>query len=1563
MSKDRLDWRKILSIVLVLVLVIQIAPAQALAEVIGAGEAEEPALSSNTVIATEPAEPATIVGEAEELREETVKHFRLSDGTYIAAQYTEPVHYRTSDGEWADIDNTLTLQIAEDAEMYTAQMGSVTKRFAKNLSDDRLFEISYGGYSVGMSVMRPRGELTPSTGNAELSEPVESMEQVSIAASVANPTAEASFIGLEPEEMTSPAKLSSGVTYSSVYNDTDIVYENSGYNIKESIVVKKPQTSYAYAFRIDAKNLSAEMNDAGDVEFKNAEGETVFVIPAPYMVDGNGEQSNAAHYELMEKGGDLLLGLIADEEWMNAPERAYPVSIDPSIYLHYKSSDLHVVCIRKNSPNSTDADLEGNVYCGRVGTGVHQMAIQVETLPAVPKNCVIVNAQMMVAYAGLFESGSTSVSGRQIRIGAYKLNNTSGNILNLTWNGVYGTGGLGRSSTVLDYQKLTDANRGQYVSWDVTPAAHEWYKSGSGKGAVIFAAENEDSQNLYASFVGHRWYDNSPYFIVNYRNTVGLEDYYTYQTASAARAGTLHIGDYTNQVTLVNTDVSYSSEAVPTEISHVYNSAYAGVIFDKDSAGINTQNYKTMLVGLGWKLSIQQTVKKVTIGDTEYLIYNDADGTEHYFPKTATNTYEDEDGLGLKIVRNGDQYIMTDKDVYNTWTFTNYGYLIEIKDSNGNKTNINYSGNRISTVTVQSDGGILVTVATLTYDASNYLSKITDYRGNVTSYYYTQGGKLEHIEYADGTKVNYYYTPEDGYMTKTWDSESGYGLSMTYRGNGHSGYTINQVREYTARSFNGGSAAGDTLGGAFHAYKPTPQLTSYRFYGQDHESNMGSTGDDVVANYVFDYSGRTICSYETDSTKSEVIGSSAASYTANSGTSGKNNRLTGAGAMGIANPTISVGGGFENGALAKSTGNALIKEISATNDNRVHTGKKSLWITLDSANPTGSGYIRAYLEAEKQYTASCYVLNYTVSDWKQESSYGQIKVLNSSGTAVSTSEKYTTQTSRSIERGWARVSHSFTVQQSGYYYIGLEAGGFTGMYYVDDMQVENGELAGPTNLIQGGKPKDSSSWASNGSSYDGSTASPFGAGVIKISGMPSGNWSASQNVYIHDDDPGTYILSGWGKATAIGSTGTEYTGEVPYFGMLAAVYYTDSSGEEWHLVPFSKDYTDWQYASGVVVPKRDAPVSMIKVYLIYKNNANTAYFDNISLVREPCSSYSYDDKGNPVSAKEGGAKTSCEYESGTSLLKKYTASTGVETSFMYESGTHNVLRKTTAGVMDNNTYDEAGLLIKTNTYSSDWSIAQRVTNTYNGYGYKTSTTDGNWITTTYGYWNHYLTSVKIGDGAEQKYSYNNYNGRLESTSVTGGGAQYNNYANGQLSRLARNDGVKWQSYMFGYDSFGNMKSVSVSNATNTGAASKSMLLASYDYGTAVNNGLLQKMTYANEDTVSYEYDIFDRTTKETYNNGVAYNYYYDSTGALSKQSSSSGEEYRYEYDSLGRLIRSSEYNNNEFVQRTEQIYDDSDRLTQQSWYNGSGATSQTYKYSETNGLLTELGDILPGQYL
>lgn len=358
MSNRRFEWKKLLCILLVCIFMTQLVPASVLAEVVN--DVQELRKTADTVIATEVEEPATIVGEVETERDESVKHYRLSDGSFVATQYAEPVHYKAADGQWRDIDNTLTL----DGEMYTAQAGEVIRQFPKDLSSGELFEIAYGDYSLSMSVVSPDDGAIPSTGGSSISQPLE--PTLESEASVANPE-NVNVKGLEPDSIPLPARLSSEISYKDAYKDTDIVYKNHGYNIKESIVVNSPQSSYTYAFQMTAKGLSAELTDEGSVELKNEEGTEIFTIPAPYMTDADGASSTEARYVLAETDDGYILGLIASPEWINASGRAFPVVIDPSVYLHYKISDMKTTYLRQNMPDSKSPSY-AEILCGRNNT-------------------------------------------------------------------------------------------------------------------------------------------------------------------------------------------------------------------------------------------------------------------------------------------------------------------------------------------------------------------------------------------------------------------------------------------------------------------------------------------------------------------------------------------------------------------------------------------------------------------------------------------------------------------------------------------------------------------------------------------------------------------------------------------------------------------------------------------------------------------------------------------------------------------------------------------------------------------------------------------------------------------------------------------------------------------------------------------------------------------------------------------------------------------------------------------------------------------------------------------
>ena len=114
--------RQVLSFVLSIVFVLELVPASALA--VGSNSDLTEETEATDVLGTE--ETACVIGEMDELREEAVKHFRMSDGSFLAVQYDGPVHYQDTDGEWQNIDNTLQ----RSGDRYVAQNGAVSKSFA-----------------------------------------------------------------------------------------------------------------------------------------------------------------------------------------------------------------------------------------------------------------------------------------------------------------------------------------------------------------------------------------------------------------------------------------------------------------------------------------------------------------------------------------------------------------------------------------------------------------------------------------------------------------------------------------------------------------------------------------------------------------------------------------------------------------------------------------------------------------------------------------------------------------------------------------------------------------------------------------------------------------------------------------------------------------------------------------------------------------------------------------------------------------------------------------------------------------------------------------------------------------------------------------------------------------------------------------------------------------------------------------------------------------------------------------------------------------------------------------
>ena len=711
--------------------------------------------------------------------------------------------------------------------------------------------------------------------------------------------------------------------------------------------------------------------------------------------------------------------------------------------------------------------------------------------------------------------------------------------------------------------------------------------------------------------------------------------------------------------------------------------------------------------------------------------------------------------------------------------------------------------------------------------------------------------------------------------------------------------------------------------------------------------------------------------------------------------------------------------GGENGGYWTTTSNSFSGIVQNNSWSRTGNGALRCFSTSNSSY----NYVRQDVNLKAgQYIFSGYINTSSLSSFATADSGTYLAVYKSgTGALVGKSEMITYKTLQStsgidnIDNSWEKVCVAFNVPSNSHYILAFEQNGVSGSSYCDDMQLERYEnIAGSSNaaastnhLTFGGFDDETETgtlfnWSGSEFYLDPTHNQLLGTYCAGINGATNTQRRLKQTVNINKSSNGlTFILSGWGKANSVGSAEKEPTGTAPYFGLIAEINYNNSNTPELHYVNFNADYTDWQFASGIVVPKQsDATITTIDIYCAYDYNANEAFFDNISFLREPLETYYYnDDNGNLSSGANGNAKINCTYYNNSNRLHTYTTPSQVTHTFTYDSS--NKLLKTEQFENITNTYtystngketQEKTTATGTNKYLQQNRLYYNCfTNAHNSH-FCTSLIDANGIATNYQYFEDYsnnnsptrqLDFIRKPNGTEQHYTYYPGSDRTYQTYVSGlSSIKYyygedNNTGNGSnemLSSIRRKSFYTTeagtaefhQKYSIGYnDLFGNVASISVSGS-NTGtdnsySTEKKLIQKSYE--SSINNGRLATMTYPNGDAVSFGYDMFDRIISETYTttNGsnMTIHNEYSSEGDLVKKYSQdqqgvAAEAYVYNYDSLGRLIHSREYNNGVFALQTSNYYDTSNRPKQQSWTDGTSAFSQSLSYNGNNDMLDSI---------
>ncbi len=1382
----------------------------------------------------------TIIGEISEKRESNIKHFRMSDGSIKAAVYSYDVHYTDEYGQLVDIDNSLSEENDGSDDVYSNKSNIFSVKFMKKSNPNKLYTINKGDYKIKVSV--------------------EGVSKVQgVAEALDNETLPQNQLALE--------NIGSKMTYSNILENTDFEYTLVSTRLKENIILKEKVdfNNLIYTYHFTGGITAVAEDDKNIVIYEKDSENLIFNISAPTMWDSAGNYYDDLSLEIIEsKNSKIKVRL----NWSISNNAVYPVTVDPVLKFQYERNNIQDTHIISAYP-TTNYDKNNHIRVRNNGYALLKFPT-----PTLKSGDKIINAYFALFPYGYFDNSLNIYTNQNsynpaLYITAHKIlknwNETTATYQNSNPdNGFY-------EDTVQSY-RVVDGDSSFYT-WDITRLANDWTEGRATNYGVLlkYYAPPADGSMFDSFFCSTNALETSipaaywPQMIYQYINTTGVENYFSYHTQEIGYAGTAYVNDLTGNLTLINSILQTGGALSPINISLVYNT--------------NDVNKTEKPYGDGWWLNYAQKIEWVSInGATQtYAKYRDGDGTEHYFTCDTTGIWQDEifKDRTIYYYENTGDYKLSDNsgtDLYFKRNGTlNEWYLYKVVDSYGNYIQMTLNSSNLNRVDkITASGGNTVD---LLYDSYGLLSQINYYDSGTTKsisieHNYTTNS-LTKVTFCDGSFVKYDYYDNSSYLLKATDID---GYNRQY------GYTWNNAKRVV-----------------IIAEVSSDSIIAPKIFVEYHPSATIFTDNSSGRKYLYTFAANGTLKSTVDVTNQDSNGYGKYYEYNNNNTTlskGKNN-LTFESKYQKTSINLLQNHSFESSnnlpgfqvwyASQSSQSGGLSTEKS-------HLGSYSykMYCPPELPNSRLIAYYRVALQANTQYTFSAYVNTAgMVSHGK-----GVSLLVCTSGETVKS--EYITESKNS----WERISVTFIAPATETVSVCLSMVSATGTVYWDNVQFEVGELS-EYNLIENagfenwtnGSPTSWGVWGGPG--YVETTNVSAGTRSLKfIGGITKSNeyqqWFGMPNGKKGD----TFVMSAFAKATSVPA-------ELNRFALIATMYYGNTIVTQKRFI-FDSNITDWQKVSGVI--KATGNYNGVTFAILYYNNCNTAYFDNVQVVKDNFgTSYTYDDNGNLTSTVDlQGKKDQTFTYNGNNKLIQQTTVAGGKIDYTYNtSNKHQLDSVKSGGVTSSFTYDSKGNALTSTVTGSDTASTQKITSsaTYTSNGEYTDTmTDSRGHVTDYDYNEDrgLLKKVTSPDGSVTNYTYNasemltnvSVSSDAQNTKSSSVGYTYN--ANKLLQSITSPGGTV---YNFTYDGFSRTDTIKVGNR----------LLSDYTYDNS--KGLLSAMTYGNGTTVSYGYDILQRKNTTTINNVLRYKYLYDGSSRINEIIDAlTGKRIKYEYDILDRFV-------------------------------------------------------------
>lgn len=1414
-------------------------------------------------------------------REECVKHFLLEDGSHMAAVYDIPVHHMV-DGVWTDFDNSFVPhENFKAVKAYVNKNSHLRVQLKEQLSGEFTNALEYMGYSIHWKY------------------------QGTALSTLELPDKATKDLKASPEILT---KLKGQATYRNIFPKVNAVYISSPIGLNENLVLTHPQAPTSFIAQYTLEGLHVLQANPQQLSLRNGSDEEIFTINVPQARDAAGAVTVSTAIELLDKQDEGFTAQITvNQAWVSAPERVFPITIDPGFITNQKYAGIDTAWIASGKPATALGRITEEMALGLEmdGYGKARILAKMRTLPALTPGDVIVDASLNLVQCDCLHP---------MVFYAYQLT-ADWSAATVTWNSK-----IPNASTRLDVETAGGFYEDLVVrTWNITKLARDWYQGKEKNYGILLTSPSENGSKidraLFCSSVSSAA-SARPVFSINYRHTFGLESYWSYHSQSFSSGVSAHINDSTGNLVVTAPLADSFGCRLPGELSLTYNSNASDTLFRK---GVTSHTS-----GLGWIASTNcriDTVDKLPFMSAEVAkalkaqgyvyAFTDSDGTIHYLKKASATEHQDEDGMDLTMSLAADTgyYQLRSKDGAMMEFFTT-GKLRRQTDNMGNTMWWQYDGAKL--IKIADGAGKIITVNSAPVADYSQITGATDPSGRsaVISY---KGSCISAIKNTDGLVTTFEYTATTingrsyQLLTKIIDHDKSF-VRYVYE-TGASDCFKARVTEVHEFGTDG-----------------TPGKVLKIIYNDDNSSSFQliSNGKTLTETYQYDAMGRTKCVRHPNGSASLY------DYTNKKTTTDakRGNNKIASSALGYRQ----INNLLVNTLAEKDTKGWVLSGIAQkpAADFSI-LGANCLTGTLTTAK-TIYACQSVKVVAGHVYTGSAYFSTSGVSS-TQGGACAWIEYYKDSTLLSTTVGAALTGTLK--KRRLSCTAKAPAEATLAKVYFGLRDS--TGTVYMDAFQLESCATTNDFNPLQNSCFNAVAGWQTGGSPSAGDGV--LCNGTARLTGIYNKEALLFQDVPVGKAGV-NFKISARAKASSIPLNDPK---DLRRCAVELIIYYTDKC-VDCQTFQFNDFTRDWQYMYGVAGPteaNKKKVIERVRFQLSYNHNCNLAYFSQAMLAVDTSgTAFAYDKQGNLITAKDNAKRNSAATFSTANELTKFTNSKNESYTYVYDKANAHKLTAARSSQLGNGFtygYDKGGNITSTamGTVAADGTLSTTAPKLVVSAAYNArldslvSITDQTGAITTFTVDDKtgLRKSAKSPNGAVSTYTYDAGSQLLTKVSSGTASVAYSYKNINQITGIAHNGFT----YDFSYDAFSNLTGIKVAGHP----------LSSYVY--SKDGGSLLSASCGASGKLDYAYDAYDRLTTINLNGKAWFSQEYDEKGNIGRAHDFvNSRTIGYHYDLNDRLeavycgkIYSSQY-----------LYDSFNRISGVVYSFGGQSKRASYAYGK-----------------